>query len=541
MDDLSDVDRLARSLAGSFHLVVAIDGWVRAQGSHSTACQIFHTRVGSLAVAANRPDSLARLTGAGMAEDVLAIHMLAPSAPYPLNERSVWQGVEALPLGHYLELAPGGQGRPVRWWRPPSPDVPLEEGADRVREALEQAVGARLVRGGTVSADLSGGLDSTSICFLAAPRAESFMTIHRESGDTGNDDRLWADRAVAAMPRAEHIVLPAQGVPPMFAGLSGPDSDAEAPFSRLHVREKIRHTARVISDGGSSVHMTGDGGDELFFASPAFIHTLARRRPLKAARKMRVDRAIFRWKLGATVREMLDNRSYGTWLAECARSLTDPLPKPFESPEIGWDASVRMPTWAAPAAVDAVRRMVAAASGSEPMSPLRSEHTALRGVRKGGEVIRRTGRVTSLYGISWQAPFLDDRVIDAALSIRIEDRAGSGGYKPALIRVMRGAVPEEILHRETKAEFSQSAYAGLRKNRGELLDLCDDMRLAELGLIDADAFRAAVLGLYPNSQGILFLLRTLSCEMWLRSLPGGKPSPEGKPITEGTPIIEGAP
>ncbi|MFI0371961.1 asparagine synthase-related protein [Actinomadura sp. 1N219] len=521
--DVADLDGLLRSLPGSFHMVAAVDGTVRVQGSVSTACQIFHARLGPVTVAANRPDVLARLTGAGIAVEVLTLQMLAPAVPYPLNETPVWDGVRALPFGTCLELT-AGRARERQWWTPPAPEIPLAECADRVRSVLSEAVAARTRAGGTVSADLSGGLDSTSVCFLmaahaAGPGAPRMVTLHQESLNAGNDDLGWARHAAEAMPDAEHLVLPDKEVPPMFTGLSEPDSDAEAPLFRTHVRAMIRHSAQVLAAQGSTVHLTGDGGDELYFADPAFLHTLARRHPWSWIRKMRADRSLNRWTLTATLREIARNRPYGRWLAACADTLTDPLPKPSRNPEIEWDSTVRMPPWATPAAVEAARSLIRGAAQAAPMSPLRCSHVALRGLRKGGEAVRRTGRITEAHGISWQAPFLDDRVIEAALSIRLEDTSAVDGYKPSLTAIMRGTMPDSLLARRTKAEFSQAAYLGLHENLDELLGLCDDLRLAALDLVDADAFRAALLALYPSSMGLTVLLRTLACEVWLRSLP----------------------
>ncbi|MGH3242037.1 MAG: asparagine synthase-related protein [Spirillospora sp.] len=523
---IDDVSWLARSLPGSFHLVAEVNGVVRAQGSLSTACQVFYIRIGGVTVAANTPDALAHLAGSSFSEETLALWLLAPGPPYPLNERSLWRGVQALPLGYYLRSGADGTVRAVRWWAPPAPETPLAEGAERVRSALAGAVAARLrPDGGVLSADLSGGLDSTSLCFLmteaadTAPNAPQLVTIHRESLNEGNDDVRWARAAALAMPGVRHVVLPGREVPGMFACLREPDSDAESPLTRVHVRAKILHTAGVLAEHHSTMHLTGDGGDELFYAGPSFLHTLARRHPVRWLRNMRVDRALHRWRLAATVREVLDGRSYGSWLQACATTLTDPLPKPSRSPEIGWDATTRMPAWATPDAVDAARALISASGDAEPMSPLRCEHTALRGLRKGGEAVRRTGRIMDRYGIRWQAPFLDDRVIEAVLSLRLEDRATTDAYKPALATIMRGTVPEPILARRTKAEFSHGAYTGLRENLPDLLGLCDDLRLARLGLVDAGAFRAALLGLYPNSRGLLLLHRTLACEVWLRSVP----------------------
>lgn len=524
VQQVGGLDELARRLPGSFHLIASINGTVRAQGSISTAYQIFYATVGPVTVAANRPDRLAALTGAGIAEEMLALRLLTPYPPYPLDETCVWRGVVALPLGHYLHIDADGRGHPKQWWTPPAPQTPLAEGVQQVRSRLHDAVAARTRPGGLISADLSGGMDSTSMCFLAATGSARLVTLHCRALDAGNDDQVWADRAAAAMPGAEHLVLLAEQVPPMFAGLTEPDTDVEAPLPLVRVRAEILSFAQVLADKGSTRHLTGDGGDELFFASPPFLHTLARRHPLAAVRKLRVDRSLHRWKLGATLRSIFDNCSYPEWMAATTRSLSAPLPKPSLSPDIGWDTTVRMPSWATDQAVDTVRQLLQEATDTQPMSPLRSQHSQLHGIRKGGDATRRTGRLTSGFQVAWHAPYLDDQVLEAALAIRTEDWAAQDGYKPVLVAAMRGIVPDHILARSTKAEFSQRVYAGLQHAQPQLLELAQDMELARLGLVDADTFRAALVGLYPNSRGLLFFDPTLACEVWLRSVRARTPA-----------------
>ncbi|WP_143861328.1 asparagine synthase-related protein [Nocardia amikacinitolerans] len=56
----------------------------------------------------------------------------------------------------------------VRWWNCPPPEQPSAGCAARLRETLRASVAVRLGPDQAVSADMSGGLDSTSLCFLAA-------------------------------------------------------------------------------------------------------------------------------------------------------------------------------------------------------------------------------------------------------------------------------------------------------------------------------------------------------------------------------------
>ncbi len=208
---VAGLDVVVEVLPGCWHLVASVDGVVRVQGSLSGLRRVFHTRVGGVPVAGERADVLARVAGAGVDEQALAVRVACGSqVPPPLGERSVWRGVQALAPDHYLRIDPDGSVSELRWWRPPQPRVPLGVGASAVREALEVAVAARRPTRGRLSADLSGGLDSTSLCFLAAragmPELVSFRWAEAEAA---NDDAMFAAHAAGELPHAEHSCPPA--------------------------------------------------------------------------------------------------------------------------------------------------------------------------------------------------------------------------------------------------------------------------------------------------------------------------------------------
>ncbi|MEV7008680.1 asparagine synthase-related protein [Streptosporangium sp. NPDC051022] len=520
MTGLSGVEALARGVPGAYHCLASFDGRVRAQGSLSSACQIFHARVAGLTVAADRPQTLARFIGADVAEELLAQRLLAPWPPWPLSERPLWRGVEALPTGCRLEMDRDGSGRVVRWWAPPPPEVSLREAAGQVRQALWDAVEARASRSPVISADLSGGMDSTSLCFMVNAKTDRLVTTQWGAENPANEDRMWAERAAKSLPRAEHMTISLKEAPMWFSDILDVDDDTEAPFAWIRTRARLAYQAREVAGAGASVHLTGHGGDELFLSTPLYLHTLVRSHPLKAIRYIRANRAMQRWRLSSTFGSLMTNRSFGGWLADSAQSITLPLRELSSRPEFGWGFSFRMPEWATTGAVDIVRKQLRALGESEPspLSPLRGQHLAIQDVRLCGDTIRRVSRLTSRFGVSWEAPYVDDRVVEAALSVRFEDCAMPDRYKPLLAASMRGIVPEDILGRSTKSEYSSEAYASLRKHRSELLEICDDLELARIGLVDADALRSVLLCLPPRSMSLMPLISTFACEVWLRSL-----------------------
>ena len=124
---VADLDQLAGHLPGSFHLVAAIGGQVRVQGSVSGLRRVFYSLVGQVTLAGDRTDVLAGLAGAAVDEQWLAARLVYPYLPHPVADGCPWQGMRALADGCYLLTEPGQPARAVRWWRPPEPLVPLTE------------------------------------------------------------------------------------------------------------------------------------------------------------------------------------------------------------------------------------------------------------------------------------------------------------------------------------------------------------------------------------------------------------------------------
>jgi asparagine synthase (glutamine-hydrolysing) len=115
-------------------------------------------------------------------------------------------------------------------------------------------------------------------------------------------------------------------------------------------------------------------------------------------------------------------------------------------------------------------------------------------------------------------------VVAAALAVDLAERGTPYRYKPLLAEAARPLVGE-LPERATKAKFTADGIAGLRRHRAELAGLCDDLRLARLGLVDPDALRAAFVGLDPTGRVLMAAEHTVAAELWLReaTATGGRP------------------
>ncbi|MFR0357701.1 lasso peptide isopeptide bond-forming cyclase [Streptomyces sediminimaris] len=519
--DLAELDTLARSLPGSFHLVGALDGRLRVQGTASGLRLVFHAEIDGVRVAATRADLLASALDLDPDVAEVAVRLLWPT-PYPLSETSMWRAVTAVRPGDALVVADDGRGlRHTRWWTPPEPVRPLAEAAPLIRQALEEAVGARTRQGGVVSCDLSGGLDSTSICFLADRSAARVVASTWPGRDPADTDLPWAERAIGCLPDAEHVVWDADASPLVYDNLLGIDDLLDEPTIGVMDRSRVLHHLPGLAARGSRLHLTGIGGDHVAWCSEAYYHRLLRTRPLFAVRQVRGFRALWQWPLGGTVRALADARPYPVWLADAARRLRDAPPPPVAT-ALGWGMAPRLFDWMTPQAERLARqRLLDAAATASPLHPDRGLHADLEQIRSCTRVIRQWDGMAARTGLPMASPFLDDRVIEACLAVRPGDRVSPWRYKPVLATALRGIVPEECLRRGTKATASMDAANGLREHRADLLALWDDARLAQLGLVDRDALRH--LALRPASRGLseAVLYSTIAAEVWLRGLARG--------------------
>ncbi|OAR22601.1 asparagine synthase [Streptomyces sp. ERV7] len=519
--DLAQLDALARSTPGSFHLAAVLDGRLRVQGTASGLRLVFHAEIDGVRVAATRADTLGAALGREPDVEQVAVRLLWP-VPHPMLETPLWQGVTAVPPQDALLIAADGRtARHSRWWTPPEPVRALAVGADLARDALADAVTTRTRQGGTVSCDLSGGLDSTSICFLADRSPAHVVASTWPGRDPADTDLHWAKQAAQFLPDVDHVVWDADASPLVYDDLLTIDDLVDEPTIGVMDRSRVLHHLPAMAERGSRLHLTGIGGDHVAWCSEAYYHRLLRTHPLFALRQLRGFRALWQWPLAGTARALGDSRPYGKWLADCVGHLRDPLPTTVTG-ALGWGGTPRLFDWVTPEGERlATRALAAAAEQAQPLHRDRGLHADLEQIRSCTRIIRQWDAMAAKAGVPMASPFLDDRVIEAFLAVRPSERVSPWQYKPLLAAAMRDVVPQVCLRRSNKAAASMDASNGLREHRADLLALWEDSRLERLGLVSGDALRG--LAQRPATPGLqqAILYSTIAAEVWLRGLPRG--------------------
>ncbi|MFI9344019.1 asparagine synthase-related protein [Streptomyces sp. NPDC052773] len=512
-------DAYARKWPGSHHLIAALDGRTLVRGTVTGVRSVFVTRVPGAQgarVVSDRADVLADLTGADLDGGRLAVQLLSPGILHPLTTQTVWRGVDVVPGDRRVLLDREGRLRTSRCWSPPPAELPLAEGARLVRERLADAVAVRTTGRELISADL-GGVDSTAVVATAARAGAKTVAYTAAVHDVLGDDVLYARRTVEALDAVEHHVVPASAVPLTFDRVDALDDDLDTPSLYAVNRHRRMHIIERAAERGSPLHLSGMGGDELFSGASAHVHGLLPRHPRTAWRLARGFTSRHRWSRRTAAAQLLDRRSYGTWLAQVARDLT--LPQPALSvPLFTWGTPPRLPSWATPSAVEAVRALVhEQIQDAEPLGHGHGGHRELATLRTLARFARHVQQMSEPLGVTFAAPYYDDLLVEAALSVRPAERVTPWRYKPLIEEAMRGVVPEAVRHRTTKAHAALEEETGLRRHRSALLALWEDSRLSELGLVDVVALRDwCVRPLAADLESAL-LHPTVGCEVWLRA------------------------
>ena len=483
--------------AGAYTIIGVVRGGpVTILTDPAGACLIYTTRSGDGALVwASSSWALASLAGGQVDDGWLAASLLSPTAAVP--GRSAWTAVTLLPPGHRITAHADRPPALRTAWQPARRS--LADAIARLRDTLAAGVRVR-VDGVVPAADLSGGLDSTTLALMAAQVGSiAAVTVH-PADITDGGDLDHARSAAAACKALRHLLLPLDDRHLPYTGLAGsealPVTDEPAPSSLTWAMFSAE--LRLLAEAGVDSHLTGDGGDTLFFPPPVYLADLARTR---------------RWlRLAADVQAWARLRRVSPW----------PMLTAAMSGDVGHLAGVAAAHGLTPVATE-----LAAAVGTEDGLPGAgfADRALLAEVRQVARTAHSEAQLADAFGIALHNPYLDARVVDAVLGVPADLRTSPRRYKPLLTEVARGLLPEPVRLRAAKGVFVGDHHRGLRANLPHVLDLADG-HLADRGLADPQRLdrqiRRAALGLDTNWGRLEPLL---CAELWLRTVAAVPPVP----------------
>jgi asparagine synthase (glutamine-hydrolysing) len=431
---------------------------------------------------------------------------------------SMLTGVARLPGGRLLRLGPVDV---ARYWTPRYQgvlDATPDELKATVRRHIIDAVAARIPASRAVGVMLSGGLDSSTVA--AAARASSQATvIHAYSGvfpcDVASDESELIElttRRLGARTTASRV----QAGRPLLGALD--QVAAWGQIANAYGGFVWTPLIRRVAEDGISVLLDGQGGDELFGVAPYLVADQLRRRGIRAARAIvsqlpRVGEAPSRRTLDRGV------RAYGLraalpWSAQRVLNRLRDRRRPY-------------PAWVAAADARQVTAAIDAWGWTREPGPRWWAHLAyaLTDGRHALDMHGFLSRRTRQHGLRGGHPYLQDlRLVEFALRLPPASRLDPTLDRPLLRAAMRGLVPDEILGRTAKSNFSALFTAGIEADRPLATELITPRSalVAEFTrhpeLVEELFARDPGAGALAGVQRAMEIWRVTSVEMWLREL-----------------------
>jgi len=440
------------------------------------------------------------------------------------EDHCVYQGVDKLPPGTWLQVGPDGRHRLERFFDPRTELVwPSDRQVDveELRRVLEDSVAAHMVADVPISTFLSGGLDSSLLTVLAARHnrdIDSYTISFRAEDrrlEAMPDDlayaRKLADRHGIRLHEVEIAPDVADLLPRMVHTLDEPIGDAAAINAYL--------ICRAAREAGVKVLLSGIGADELFGGYRKHYAGLlaARYRRLPGVIRHRVVAPVVdrlpvagrrrgyrsaRWAkrfvaFADLPEEAAFRRSYTHYDVEELQQLLDPELWPAVDQLVTEHAAV----YNEGPADDHVNRMC--------YTDTRMFLTGLN--------LAYTDRASMAASTEVRVPFVDKEVAAAAFAIPGSAKIVGRERKAILKQAAEAWLPKEIVYRP-KGLFSAPLRAWIRRDLADMVeDLVAGGTLVTSGLVDKQMVRTMIdddrRGAEDRSKEIWQLL---TLELWYR-------------------------
>jgi asparagine synthase (glutamine-hydrolysing) len=440
--------------------------------------------------------------------------------------RTPFRGVHSLEPGT-IAVWDGGNLHTRRYYAFQYPAVSDEpaDAVDALDHVLRDSTSIRMRADVPVGGYLSGGLDSTITCALAAPHSPyDFRTFSVTFADPALDESRY-QQIVAAQLGSIHRVrhIDAAAIARVFPDVV---RHAETPLVRT-APAPLYLLSQLTREGGIKTVLTGEGSDELFLGYDLFKETKVRlfclRRPESAARPLLFDR-LYPY-LG-------DRRGGEFWRRFFLSAGTPDDPLFSHLPRFGLTARIKE-FYAAEVRtelagfdpLDELRSALPPEFGTwEPLN--RAAYLEITTLLSSYLLSSQGDRVAMAHAVEGRFPFLDHRLFELAAALPTGSKLRGLREKEILKRWARTVIPAEVADRHKQPYRAPDVPAFFAADRPEYVtELLAPDAIRRVGVFEP----AGVAGLlrrcdsgratgFAESQALVAILSTqLWHEMFFRN------------------------
>ena len=426
-----------------------------------------------------------------------------------------YREIREVPPGQFVRIRKGGASV-ERYWRfsPKSrirytTDAEYEE---HFRHVFRQSVRRRLRSDSPVLAELSGGLDSSSIvCMADDIRSQEGVQTHRldtlsyyDKTEPSGDDWIYFQKIEEKRGQVGiHIDSSKVGGSPASLQCS---EFCPVPGA-LGVWQKLgEERADVVRDGGYRAVLSGIGGDEFLGGVPDPRALLADL--IVQCKFVSLAQQLMAWSL-------VKRRP---WVQLLWQSAIGALPASLGRYVV---KEAKVEPWIREDFARRTRLAVRQLDVDEHFGlwlPTRRSH--IGGVQlMACKLAKFTPPVSALEEARY--PYLDQNLIEFILSIPASQLLRPGERRSLMRRSLAGIVPQEILSRRTKQVGVRTPVLVLEKHWDELQNICETPLTSRLGCVHGDRFLKVISDTREGETvSLVRVLWTISLEYWLRDLAG---------------------
>jgi len=411
---------------------------------------------------------------------------------------TIWRNVRAIGAGTYLRIR-GTQAAMRRHWDAaafvPDETARAADAAERFRTLFKEAVGTRLGDTSTAWAQLSGGLDSSSVvCAAQAGSHPLAGTLTYVDTLAGGDERRFSDLVVCHCGvRNEQIV---DAAPWDEDGQLPPVTDEPTTLYPFWARD--RETARLLRSAGADVLLSGFGADHYLTGNLHYIGDLVARGQVGTA-----TRELAAWSVA---------RRQSFWRMLQRHVVVPSLPAALQA---RFGQGMAPPAWVTDDLAGAEHlgerlraARVPAARRGQRFQAATAGHLAA--------IARAVDTPAVPCPADTRYPFLYRPLVELGLRLPPRLHIRPAQRKWLLREAMRGLLPEAVRTRPGKGVIDARILWALQRHGGRLERLLHDPILAQLGCVEPERLRAAVDGARRGVPGnTVFLMSALALETWL--------------------------
>ena len=433
------------------------------------------------------------------------------------DKRSIFQGISKLPPATIAEWK-DGQIEQRQYWSVPSPDpwasVSFDEAVEETERLLLESVQLRLIADVPIGVLLSGGIDSSLVCWALQKLNANVKAFTVRAPDDASDESadaaatarlLGIEHEIVEMPRAEF------SLEQLTDAYSEPFPCSSAQ-GMLWVCSAVKKNATVL--------LTGDGGDDVYLGYPFFNYAVACQRvaqaiPQSLAPLVRGFANLLPDSGGA--KRLRSALSYATGGIGSWRQRHDGLPYLASRGILGEKLAGLNYDWrATPPSAASARRL---------FRDVFESHLQLHFT---SEFMPKVDGATMHYAIEARAPFLDQKMWEFAATLSPDIRL-QGGVLKAVLRKLAG----KHLNRETaqrpKQGFVVPVERWLATRWSAMLDRLEGGTLLEReGWIAPGSLAAPIQEAKRRGEVPLQIWRLLVLESWLEKQRQPAPTPSVK-------------